>query len=316
MLGSKTFFASGDQHYHFFMITSKSLTTKEVAQLCCVSDATVKRWESAGLIQSERTLGGHRRFRIEEVARFQRTNGLGIQRSNSDDSVAAPIFRRNGADAHSDCEFFKALASGCEERACNYLIEMVLNDQSLEVILDTTVAPALKLVGDLWFEGKMSIAQEHLATRTVLCSLFKLRTILPVKEPNGMAAVCCSIEGDFHELPAHFSQMVLENEGFEVLNFGANMPVYALCDEISQTAPAIICISSAILTDMDRLARDFQIFNEKICRNKANVVLGGRAFENNEIQKRFPAEFYANNFSELASFARQLSNPTSFGSIF
>jgi excisionase family DNA binding protein len=56
----------------------KSLTTKEVARLCRVSDATVKRWEEAGQIKSERTSGGHRRFRAEEIAKFQRKFGLGL----------------------------------------------------------------------------------------------------------------------------------------------------------------------------------------------------------------------------------------------
>ncbi|MCW5959476.1 MAG: MerR family DNA-binding transcriptional regulator [Pyrinomonadaceae bacterium] len=289
------------------MVPSKSLTTKEVAQLCCVSDATVKRWESAGLLSSERTLGGHRRFRIEEIARFQKKTGLGLQRSNSDDSIVSSIFRRNDSEVRSECDFFNALICGSEEKACNYLMEKVLGELPLEEILDRSIAPALQHVGQLWFEGKLTIAQEHLATRTVFCALYKLRSILPVKESNGMAAVCCSIEGDFHELPAHFAQMILENEGFEVLNFGANMPVYALCDEISQTSPSIICISSAILSDMDRLARDFQIFNEKLCRNKACVVLGGRAFENIDVQKRFPAEFYAKNFSDLSGFAQNIS---------
>ena len=59
------------------MTKSKTFTTREVAGLCHVSDATVKRWEDAGLLHSERTNGGHRRFRAEEIARFQREQGLG-----------------------------------------------------------------------------------------------------------------------------------------------------------------------------------------------------------------------------------------------
>ena len=60
------------------MSETNYLTTKEVAQLCRVSDATVKRWEDAGLLKSERTCGKHRRFRADEVARFQRMQGLGL----------------------------------------------------------------------------------------------------------------------------------------------------------------------------------------------------------------------------------------------
>lgn len=75
------------------MADIKGFTTIEVARLCRVSDATVKRWEEAGLLKSERTSGGHRRFRAEEVARFQREQGLGLKQSHGDESVTKTINR-------------------------------------------------------------------------------------------------------------------------------------------------------------------------------------------------------------------------------
>ena len=58
------------------MTELKCLTTKEVARLCRISDASVKRWENAGLLKSERTSGGHRRFRAEEIVIFSANKGL------------------------------------------------------------------------------------------------------------------------------------------------------------------------------------------------------------------------------------------------
>lgn len=49
----------------------KLLTPREVANLFGVHPKTVGRWVTAGRIQAVRTLGGHLRFREEEVlARF------------------------------------------------------------------------------------------------------------------------------------------------------------------------------------------------------------------------------------------------------
>lgn len=44
-----------------------TLTTAEAAALLEVSVATLKRWAQSGLLPSERTEGGHRRFRLEDV---------------------------------------------------------------------------------------------------------------------------------------------------------------------------------------------------------------------------------------------------------
>ncbi len=43
------------------------MTPAEVAALFCVSPKTVARWSRAGRLTATRTLGGHRRFRADEV---------------------------------------------------------------------------------------------------------------------------------------------------------------------------------------------------------------------------------------------------------
>lgn len=46
------------------------LTPAEVAALFRVDPKTVTRWAKAGKLSSIRTLGGHRRYRADEVKRF------------------------------------------------------------------------------------------------------------------------------------------------------------------------------------------------------------------------------------------------------
>ena len=48
------------------------LTPTEVAQWMMVSPITVRGWAQKGLLKAEVPPGGHRRFRLEEVARFAR----------------------------------------------------------------------------------------------------------------------------------------------------------------------------------------------------------------------------------------------------
>src|SRR5512145_2779108 len=55
------------------------LTSAQVARLLGVTPATVKRWADAGLVPCARTVGAHRRFRPEEIARFARTRGGAVE---------------------------------------------------------------------------------------------------------------------------------------------------------------------------------------------------------------------------------------------
>lgn len=288
------------------MTNMKTLTTREVARLCCVSDATVKRWDDAKLLRSERTRGGHRRFRAEDVAQFRREMKLGVRRVAGDPSVASAKLRPKSKKRHSDLEIFHALVSASEDEASGILINHFLRTESLPSIFDEQLCPALRRVGELWYEGEISVADEHLATRTALCSLFKLRAVLPVVEREGKAAVCCAVEGDYHELPTHFVQMALEQAGWDALNFGANLPMYTLADEIETISPQLICISSTVIFDLDRLTRDFASIRQLAEKQGIPIMLGGRGFRDPEMRKRFPADFYPESFSEAVSMAASI----------
>ena len=52
------------------MTDNELLTPSEVAEMFRVNPKTVTRWARAGKVSAVRTLGGHRRFRAEEIRRF------------------------------------------------------------------------------------------------------------------------------------------------------------------------------------------------------------------------------------------------------
>lgn len=288
------------------MSNLKCLTTKEVARLCRVSDATVKRWEDSGLLRSERTNGGHRRFRAEEIARFQRELGLGLKRCHGDTSVVAAASRRLNGRTFSGSALFNSLIAGCEEEAANFIIGNYLKGERLAEIFDNFMCPAMRQIGELWCAGELSVTEEHLATRAATSAIHKLRNVLPVPETSGELAFCCAIEGDFHELPTYLVQIVLENEGWEVLNFGGNTPLYCLSEEVLRYEPKAVCLSATIINDIERFSRDFKDFSERTEKLGTKTVLGGRAFTDKQIHARFPAGFFVETFAELADKVRDI----------
>ncbi|MEO6333919.1 MAG: B12-binding domain-containing protein [Pyrinomonadaceae bacterium] len=290
------------------MANIKGFTTIEVARLCRVSDATVKRWEQAGLIKSERTSGGHRRFRAEEVARFQRDQGLGLKQSHGDESVTKTTSRTRDKKVDSDSDFLLSLIDGGEEAATNFFITAHLEGKPLTEIIDRLICPAMHEIGELWHREEISVAQEHLATRTTVSAIYKLRSVLPIPEMKDGSAVCCAMEGDLHELPTLLAQIAVENEGMEVINFGASTPLYCLADEIVRYSPNFVCISAAVLNDLERLSRDYKTFREKIAKLEIPILLGGSVFQDEHIRNRFKSDFYPRNFTDLADFARNYSH--------
>lgn len=289
------------------MTDLKCLTTKEVARLCRVSDATVKRWHDAGLLQSERTSGNHRRFRPEEVARFQRAQGLGLKKCHGDESVIAASTRKRDCKNFSSSALFQSLTAGCEEASANVLISAYLEGKSLTEIFDDLICPAMRQIGELWASGQINITREHLATRVAHNAIYKLRQTLPISKTIEKTAICCALEGDFHELPTHFVQMTLENEGWDAVNFGANTPLYALTEEILRRKPDLVCISGTIMGDAEHIFRDYKSLRAQTAKLRIPFILGGKVFADEQIRARFPAEFYAGKFADVAGFVQSLT---------
>jgi methanogenic corrinoid protein MtbC1 len=207
---------------------------------------------------------------------------------------------------YSDLALFQSLIDRGEEAATSIFITAHLEGKPLTEIIDRLVCPAMQEIGELWHRGEISITQEHLATRTAISAIYKLRSALPVPEMKSGLAVCCAMEGDLHELPTLLAQIAIENEGLEVINFGAATPLYCLADEVMRYSPNFVCISAAVINDSERLSRDYKDFREKIAKLRIPILLGGRVFEDEHIRRRFKSEFYARSFTDVAEFARNL----------
>ena len=282
-----------------------NLTTKEVARLLRVSEATVKRWADDGRLRSEKTVGGHRRFGIQAIAHLRRQQGVGPDSQAPARNAARK--KRAAKPLLSPATLRDLLLRGDESEAAAVLVDAYLQDHALASLFDTTITEAMHQVGELWFEGTITVADEHLATRVVLSALQKLRGIVLPAEPTGLKAICCGIEGDLHELPIHLVEIILEVEGWDAKNLGPNLPLFALREMVAQQRPHLVCISARTIADLDRATAEYAQLRKLTEKHAAAVVIGGEGFRDPAFRERFPSDFYAEDFLGLTKFIRALA---------
>lgn len=291
-------------------IRGKKLTSKQAARVLGVSEASVKRWADSGLLAMEKTAGGHRRFRPEDVAGMRRA-GLGeeetplIRRRSAARLRARPAQRAeitSGKEAQLIEETFRALLDGHDEELSSLLVNLHLHGQTVADIADGFLCAAMRRVGDLWHAGELSVAQEHVATRTATSALENLRATLDAPRTDKARALCCSVEDDFHELPVRLAALTLEAGGFEAFNLGMSTPFSALAEAVERFRPEVVCVASTLLISIDRAAREYGAFHKTARRLRASVVLGGAGFADAGLRQRLPADLHAESFRELESF--------------
>ena len=280
-----------------------SLTTKAVAKLLRVSEATVKRWADSGLLQSDKTVGGHRRFKLNAVAHLRRELGIspGVDKPSQQNAK-----KKGRINLPAPEQFADTLLRADEKEAGAVLVHAYLSGAALTTLFDETVTKAMHHVGELWFKGSITVADEHLATRVVFSALQTLSAVLMPVQPTGRKAICCGIEGDLHELPVQLARIVLESEGWEVQSLGPNTPLSALSDMVARQRPQLVCISARSISDLHRATSEYERLRKITGKLAVSVVIGGEGFRDPVFRERFPSEFYADNFAGFAKFIRAL----------
>jgi len=278
-----------------------NLTTRQAAHLLNVSEATIKRWADDGVLKSEKTVGGHRRYGIESIGRLR-----GQSKLRDKAAVAPRAVKRKTKPLPSPDDFLRLILAGDELEAGAALVDAYLAHHSLESIFESTVTQAMNMLGDSWLEGSVTVADEHMATRVVFTAIQKLRGVIVPDEPNGLTAIGCAIEGELHEMAVHLIEVLLESRGWKVINLGANTPLFSLPKMVIKQQPELVCISAHEISDLDRATMEFAQLSRVAAKSKTKIVLGGEAFRSPKIRVRFPADFYPGDFYAFSKLTTKL----------
>jgi MerR family transcriptional regulator, light-induced transcriptional regulator len=284
---------------------AKFLTTRQLARLWLVSEATIKRWADTGQLTSSRTVGGHRRFPVAEVMRFQTERNLGGSAAGAYAATATAEARLFDA-AGTESQFFNAISEGHAAEATALLLEAHMLGVPLERIFDEVVATSLRRVGDRWEAYEMSVADEHVATSAATRAVVSLAASVRRAGVHAGEAVCCAAEDELHTLPVLCTQALLEGAGWGVRNLGAHTPFFALAEYVAKHRPTLVCVSSTTQREFEHNARDYTQLEAAARGYGARVVLGGEGFRGASVRRKFPADLHAESFGDLAEFLRGL----------
>jgi excisionase family DNA binding protein len=226
------------------------LSTRQVATLLGVGEATVKRWADAGEIECFRTPGGHRKFRLRDVTAF-------VQKRQYEAAGPLPSGVAQGAAELGEAalqHFHDASLRGDAPALVAQLAGLRLRGHSLAELFDEVAVPALHRIGEEWAQARLSVAEEHVASQAVIDALARSQPLAeppgePVRSDRGTAVVA-AVAGELHDIAPRMAACLLRAQGFEVLAPLAQTPARDLADLILRTRAVLVALSSTISSDV------------------------------------------------------------------
>lgn len=177
-----------------------------------------------------------------------------------------------------------------------------LKDVYLEVFQKTQHA-----VGDLWMNGRISVAQEHFCTAVTKRCMALLYPSIFAGPRIGKTLVSFTVSDELHDIGLKMVSDLMELAGWDTIYLGANMPSNGIEDVLDTYEPDLVLISVSI-------ANHIQAARDVIGRIKASnswysvpILIGGNVFNTvPDLWRKTGADAYARDATEAVEVAGRL----------
>ncbi len=244
---------------------------------------------------------------IRENGRLAASGGAltGAESSNIS-SVAEPV------EAAVEERLVRALVKGDSsglERDINECL--TLYDKPVQII-DGPLMSGMSRVGELFGAGKMFLPQVVKSAKTMKNAVALLQPY--IEEGGGESAVkkprivFATVKGDVHDIGKNITEIVLNCNGFEIVDLGVMVPKETILEKAAETSADLIGVSGLITPSLYQME---EICKEMTARGMTTPLLVGGAAASAlhtavKLSPLYGHVFYAQDASASAVLANQL----------
>jgi excisionase family DNA binding protein len=258
------------------------LTLHEVADELDLHYMTVYRYVRLGYLPAHKD-GGSWRVRREDLDKLKHAPPAAAGRGNSTTPWDERLVQRLlAADQSGSWHVLEAAqAAGMSVR--NVYLDMII--------------PALRRIGEGWYEGEISIAQEHAATQVATRLISRLSAQIARRGVSKGVVVMGTPSTEMHTLPVMIASDLIRVAGFEVLDLGSNLPAESF-GEIVERQQRLVAVAISVTMPGQATATQDTIAAVR-ARVEVPILLGGAAIDGDEHAKLLGADAGARRAEDI-----------------
>ena len=214
----------------------KYLNSKEVSGILGVNISTLKRWTDSGKLGCEKTAGGHRKFTMQHVRDYYKSN------SNSAKGEALSLETKDHKKIYGliNQQDFKQLAVLLAESSLNsdessvgtIINGLYMNGTPVADLFDFVVDVAGNIVEEKLKKNKIAHTEAYLSRKTITRSVDGLNRDKPNGNFNGKNALCINFEDNLPDIGVVMSEVLMRHNGYNVFNSGSHAELGELSEII------------------------------------------------------------------------------------
>lgn len=230
---------------------------------------------------------------------------------DSDAPVLPPVDPMAARDAMAgaySAELLAGLLADGDDDLAAWTIRQAIADISRVAAYDGLVAEAMRLVGERWASGRWSVAEEHLASQTLVRALEHVRPDIGPSGRIGPLAVLAGVAGEQHAIGLILLDHLLAERGWTVADLGADVPAVDLGRFVEHNDPRLMAITASDPGRLDAIAAAVSAVRSGSAARSTRipVMLGGRLSNELEDLSDLDVDWAGSSLEEALRFADSL----------
>lgn len=193
--------------------------------------------------------------------------------------------------------FYNSLVEGDKEKCIQIVQSLISDGIDLKDIYTELFQTSLYRIGKLWDHNKMSIPEEHLATRIVESLISRFAPTGSLAQDKKVVVTC--VDKEFHEIGAKMVANIFEQEGWKTYYLGASVPAKEIIKFVKQIDPELIALSWGLYLNLGRFLETVDHLTRFFPTKR--IFVGGQALAENSdnILKKYNNVTYIDSLNTL-----------------
>ncbi|MEW1549014.1 methionine synthase [Streptomyces tsukubensis] len=157
------------------------------------------------------------------------------------------------------------------------LDEALLDRPALDIVNDTLLE-GMKVVGELFGSGRMQLPFVLQSAEVMKNAVAHLEPHMEKSDAEGKGTiVLATVRGDVHDIGKNLVDIILSNNGYNVVNLGIKQPVSAILEAAEEHRADVIGMSGLLVKSTVIMKENLEEMNQRKIAADYPVILGGAA---------------------------------------
>ncbi|MGY3335359.1 5-methyltetrahydrofolate--homocysteine methyltransferase [Streptomyces filamentosus] len=157
------------------------------------------------------------------------------------------------------------------------LDEALTTTPALDIVNDTLL-DGMKVVGELFGSGQMQLPFVLQSAEVMKTAVAHLEPHMEKSDADGKGTiVLATVRGDVHDIGKNLVDIILSNNGYNVVNIGIKQPVSAILEAAEEHNADVIGMSGLLVKSTVIMKENLEELNQRELAAKYPVILGGAA---------------------------------------